>query len=162
LKAEVEMTADIVLVVAIVAAGLLAGLFWTFQVSVIPGLADVEDVAYVRTFQAINERIQNAWFLVVFMGTTPLVIAALVLQWSSGDVAALVAAGLVLELAVLAITAGGNIPLNNALAGRDAVTPETAAAARADFESRWNRLNLVRALVSVAGFACLAAAAIGA
>ncbi|MGH2535408.1 MAG: DUF1772 domain-containing protein [Thermomicrobiales bacterium] len=157
-----SLASSIALAAATVGAGLFAGLFYTFQVGLIPGLAEVDDVAYVTTFQAINDRIvENPWFQIVFSGTPLLIAGALVLnRRAARPVAPLIAAGLALNVVVIAITAFGNIPLNDDLAGYTNVTAETARTARADFEDRWNRLHLARTLVSVAGFVSLTVASI--
>lgn len=150
----------IALAAATVGAGLGAGLFYTYQISVIRALADVDDVTYVKTFQAINDTIQNPWFFAMFMGTPLATAAALVLnRRSGGAVRALIAAGLVLNIAVVGITVFGNVPLNDDLAKQTVVTPETAALARFDFEERWNRLHLGRTLAAVGSFVALTVAA---
>jgi uncharacterized membrane protein len=65
-----------------------------------------------------------------------------------------VIAGFVFLLAMIVITGVVNIPLNNALdSGGD-----DYAAVRAKFETVWVRWNVVRAVVSTAGFGCLVAA----
>jgi uncharacterized membrane protein len=151
-----SLTPRLALAAATVGAGLSAGLFYAYQVSVTRGLAEVDEGTYVATFRAINDRIQNPWFFAVFLGTAPLTAAALALnRGAGGPVRALVGAGLVLNVALVAITAFGNIPLNEDLAGAEVSTPAAAAAARAGFEMPWNRLNLARTLVAVAGFVAL-------
>jgi len=151
----------LVLVAATVGAGLSAGLFYAFQVSVIRGLAAVDDVTYVTTFQAINDKITNPWFFASFLGTPPLIAAALRLnRRSAGAVKALIGTGLVLNLALFGITVLGNVPLNDDLAGYDTVNAETAAVARSAFEEGWNRLHLVRTLAAVGSFVALTGATI--
>ncbi len=53
-------------------------------------------------------------------------------------------------LGTVAVTAVGNVPLNDALA---------AGGSRADFETAWVRWNVVRTSTSTAALACLAWAA---
>ena len=62
--------------------------------------------------------------------------------------------------ALIAITAVGNVPLNDDLAGRDVTTREAAVVARSAFEKPWNRLNLARTVVAVGSFVSLSTAAI--
>ena len=65
-----------------------------------------------------------------------------------------------LTIGTVAITAAGNVPLNDALqaaGGIDRITD--LAAVRADFESRWVALNIARCLTSAGALACLAVAA---
>jgi uncharacterized membrane protein len=156
---KMPLALRLALVAATVGAGLSAGLFYAYQVSVIRGLAAVDDVTYVRTFQAINDKIENPWFFASFVGTPPLIAGALVLnRRSAGAVKALIAVGLVLNLTLFGITIFGNVPLNDDLARYDTVDAETAAVARSDFEDRWNRLHLVRTLAAVGSFVALTGA----
>ena len=156
---RLSLTPRLVLIAATLGSGLLAGLFYAYQVSVIPAFKDIDDVGYVTSFNAINDKIQNGWFFLSFMGTLPLIAAALYLyRRSSKSVTGLIVAGLILNLTVLGVTAFGNIPLNNDLAEYESVTPETAAVARAEFEGTWNDLNLVRTLAALGSFVVLTVA----
>lgn len=151
--------ARIVLLLATIGAGLSAGFFFTYEASVTLGLAEVGDVAYVETFQAINETIRNPWFGSVFFGTIPLIGAALILNWKSDATVRLLIVGAALcYIATGVITGVGNVPLNDDLAAYTEVTPAIASEARADFEGDWNRLNLLRTLTALASFALLAVA----
>ena len=62
---------DALLIAAIVANGLLAGLFFVFTCAIAPGFRHLDDATYVRAFRAINRAILNGWFLLVFF-TAPL------------------------------------------------------------------------------------------
>lgn len=145
------------LALSTVTIGLAAGFFFTYQISVIRGLARVDDAAYVATFQAINETIRNAPFGIVFFGSIPILVATLALHWNAGGLRrSLIGASLGLYLATFAVTAIGNVPLNDDLG---AVTDRSAAAlaaARADFEGSWNTLNLVRTLTCVGALVAIA------
>ncbi len=61
----------IALGVAGILTGLFAGFFVTYQISVTRGLARVDDVTYVQTFQWINRTVQTPEFAVIFFGTIP-------------------------------------------------------------------------------------------
>lgn len=150
------------LMVATVLVGLSAGFFFTYEASVTLGLADVSDVTYVETFQAINDSIRNPAFGIVFFGSVPAIGLALAANWRTAPPIGrgLLVAALPLYLAGLMITGTGNVPLNNDLADVATLTPETAAVARAAFEDDWNRLNLVRSIAVAASFVSLAAACI--
>jgi len=144
---------------ATLTTGLSAGLFYSWACSVMPGLARVSDRTFIETMQGINVAIVNPWFMVTFLGSAVLTGLAAALCLPSGARTALpwIVAGLVLYLAMLVITFGLNIPLNNQL---DAAGPvdriADLAAVRVRFEATWVRWNLVRALTSTASFACLA------
>lgn len=155
-----QRTHSTLLVLATLATGLSAGFFVTYQISVTRGLALVDDATYVATFQAVNETVRTGWFAAFFFGAAPLAALAAWSCWSHSRArAGLLVAAAVLQLAgVLGVTFAGNVPLNEELA--DVTSSETSAlaAARADFEDDWNRLNLVRTLAGLAAFALVAAA----
>jgi uncharacterized membrane protein len=151
----------VALAAATVMAGLSAGVFYTFQVSIIGALANVDDDKYVSTFQSINRAILNPWFLSVFVGA-PLVIAgALAMYWREDrPIALVITVGLALQVATVAITGAGNVPLNDQLDKVGVVSGPAATAARVAFEASWNRLNLIRTVTSVASFVALGVAAV--
>ena len=151
--------AQLALLLAIVLVGLSAGFFFTYEASVTLGLGEVGDVAYVETFQSINGTIRNPAFGVVFFGSLPAMITAVALNWTrvAPVTRALMVAGVVLYVATLAITATGNVPLNDDLGQINEISEATAAQARAAFEDDWNRLNLLRSLTAGGSFAALAA-----
>ena len=66
-----------------------------------------------------------------------------------------------LAVGTIAITAGGNIPLNDALdAAGDVDRIRDLAAVRSDFESAWVRWNIARCLTSAGALGCLVMAAL--
>ncbi|MEV6831076.1 anthrone oxygenase family protein [Amycolatopsis sp. NPDC051102] len=141
----------VVLVAALVAAGLVAGLFYAYACSVMPGLARGDDRTFVVGMRGINVAIVNPVFMVTFLGAPLLAGVAVFLNpgprpW--------VIAGFVLLVAMVVLTGVVHIPLNDALDGGG----DDYAAVRARFEAVWVRWNVVRALVSTAGFGCLVAA----
>lgn len=145
-----------VLAGASVGVGLMAGLYFAFDVGVMPGLAKADDAAFVSTMQHINQEIENGLFGLVFIGSFIAVGAAAALQHRLGrhKVARLVwrAFGLYALMVVVTITV--NIPLNTALAqaGNSMASMELPAAREA-FETRWRTANVVRTL-ACAGALC--------
>jgi len=140
----------VVLVAALVAAGLIAGLFYAYACSVMPGIGRGDDKTFVEAMRGINVAIVNPVFMLTFLGAPLLAGVAMFLNpgprpW--------VIAGFVFLAAMIVITGVVNIPLNNALDQGD-----DYAAVRAAFETVWVRWNVVRAGVSTAGFGCLVAA----
>jgi uncharacterized membrane protein len=150
----------VTLVIAILLLGLSAGFFFSYAASVTLGLAQVDDITYVRTFQAINDAVTNAWFGVVFFGSIFALGAAVAANWSAGrSMRALTGIALALYLTGVAITGIGNVPLNDELATVTVLTAQSAEVARQAYEAEWNRLNLARTLSIGASFAALAVAA---
>jgi uncharacterized membrane protein len=139
-----------------VLVGLAAGFFFTFQISVIRGLAIVDDTVYVETFQAINATIRSASFGVVFFGSIPMLVATLALHWRGRPlVRGLLISALVLYVATFAITAIANVPLNDDLALVTDRSAASAAVARSQFEASWNRWNLLRTVTCCVSFVAL-------
>lgn len=151
-----------VLLVSTVLTGMFAGFFFTYSASVVLGLDRVDDLTYVRTFQAINDTIRNPAFAIVFFGSIPAAAAALALNRHNRTVRRLTTAGLLLILSVAAITFAGSVPLNNELATYVDLDAATAAIARSDFESTWNLLNLARSILATLAAMALAGASISA
>jgi uncharacterized membrane protein len=113
-----------------------------------PGLAKVDDRAFVSSMNHINVAIVNPVFMLTFLGAPALAAAAVATGTPGARGWAI--AGLVLALGTVVVTAAGNVPLNDALA---------AGGSRADFETAWVRWNVVRTVTSTASLACLAWAA---
>ncbi|MER8105939.1 anthrone oxygenase family protein [Kitasatospora sp. NPDC094016] len=147
-----------VLAGATIAMGLMAGLFFAFDVSVMPGLAAGDDRTYVTAMQHINSSIENGMFGLVFVGAFAATGVAAWLQHKAGRRrAALWAAGAtVLYVVALMVTMGVNIPLNNELAAAgDPSQIHDFAGVRAKFEGTWVAANMLRTLLCTAGLAAL-------
>ncbi|PZU00224.1 MAG: DUF1772 domain-containing protein, partial [Gordonia sp. (in: high G+C Gram-positive bacteria)] len=56
------------LIAAVLAVGLIAGLFCAFAYAVMPGLAQTDDPVFVSSMQRINVVIVNPLFLLLFFG----------------------------------------------------------------------------------------------
>lgn len=159
-RGRVLPTSHTVHVFATVLTGLSAGFFYAYESSVTRALVEVDDLTYVRTFQAINDTIQNPLFGLVFFGSLPALLVASALQreqtWSPKRL--LLTLAPVLYVIGMAITVTGNVPLNDELAAVDSSTVVAAAEARDTFEDDWNRLNGYRAIAFFGSFAAMAAA----
>lgn len=143
---------------ATVATGLIAGLFYSYAVSVMLGLAKTDDRTFVEAMQRINVAIQNGAFLPVFMGAFVLPAGAAVLHRRLGmrEAARWTAAAAILYGLGLLVSFGINIPLNDKLdqAG-DPDLIANLAAVRHDFEGPWVAWNIVRTVLSTAALGCL-------
>jgi len=153
-----EMLRGATLVAATVAMGMAAGLFYTFTVSVMPGLGQTDGRTFVGAMQQINVAILNPWFFLSFLGAPVLTIVAAALHVRTGGRTVLlwIAAAFVLYAVVFVITIGINIPLNDALVA--AGPPDQIAdlaQVRDRFETSWVRWNIARAVASTAAFSCL-------
>ena len=142
------------LVAAVITNGLMAGLFAAFSYAVMPGLARTGDRTFVDAMQQMNTAILNGWFAVCFGGAVVFAAAAVLLHLGRPGLPWIVA-GLVLYVAVLAVTFVVHVPLNDALVAAGDADP---AAVRARFEGTWVRWNVVRAVLSTGAFGCLTSA----
>ncbi|MDL9945457.1 DUF1772 domain-containing protein [Gordonia sp. ABSL11-1] len=146
---------DTVLVLAITTMGLTAGLFAAFAYSVMPGLQRAGAPTAVASMQRINVAIINPVFALVFAGAIVFGAVGVALWWGDPMRWWLVAATVLAVLAVL-ITMGINMPLNNRLDAAGTVSAADAPAVWAEFVRPWVQWNIVRAVVSTAGFVVVA------
>jgi uncharacterized membrane protein len=153
-----DRPAGLFLGAAALATGLLAGLFYAYACSVMPGLARTDDPAFVEAMQQINEAILNPVFALSFFGAPVLTAAAAVLAWrsGSGEATRWIVAALALSVAAFVVTIGLNVPLNDDLAiAGDPSRVADLARVRDRFEDRWVACNIVRTVASTAALACL-------
>lgn len=136
----------VVITLAAVSSGMLAGLFFTWSNAVLPGLTAVDPRTATQAMTSANEVIQNPAFGLLFMGALPLLLLAAVAaglerRWLA---AGLLAVGAVIVLVgVLGVTFVVNLPLNDALAASDG-----SAQAWSDFTARWQPANVIRTVAS--------------
>jgi len=149
-----------ILIITTLFSGLMAGLFYSWSISVTPGLAKINDLSYLQAFQSMNRAILNPLFFIVFFGLVVLlpVLSYLSFQTSIGNQFwYLILATILYFVGIIGVTIVGNIPLNNALETLqiESMTPEQMDEFRKGFESKWNRLNLIRAISSSLTFLLL-------
>jgi uncharacterized membrane protein len=149
---------NIVLVVAGILSGLLAGVFYTFNVAIVPALRSMKPTQHIRAMQLINEKIKNPVFFLSFFGPTILLPLAAFQHQGTPQFPLLVAAAVLHILGSNGVTAGGNIPLNERLDKVDVntVSEVDAERIRSEFQgpgSAWMRLHAVRTLAAIAAAA---------
>lgn len=152
------MLTSLLTTLSAVTVGLMSGLYWAFTIAVMPGLRDNNDRTFIAVMQAINQRIQNIWFLPVFVGSLLLPIGAAIALLASDhdDAKRWGIASAILAAIPFALTVGGNVPLNNALdAAGEFASIENPGEVRRAFEGPWTRLNLWRTITSTAALAAL-------
>ncbi|MCI2237329.1 DUF1772 domain-containing protein [Paenibacillus sp. TRM 82003] len=144
---------DVLVLGALVASAWLAGLFYAFACSVMPGLGRTADGTFVEAMTSINAAIRNPLFAASFFGAPLLTAGAVLSAVAGGGAPAAPAAALVLHAAAFAVTVARNLPLNDALDAGARVP----ASARWGFEAPWRRWNAVRAVLVTASVVCLGA-----
>jgi uncharacterized membrane protein len=139
-------------VVAVVATGLVAGVFFAFSTFVMPGLRRLADRDGLRAMQGINEAAPaSPLFVLVLVGTAVLGVG--LGGWALSDLdepaAPYLLAGGLLYLAAVAITGVYHIPRNDALG---LVDPASADAVEAwgRYYRGWVAWNHVRTLAPTA------------
>ncbi|MGW2639298.1 anthrone oxygenase family protein [Streptomyces sp. NPDC001348] len=141
--------------------GLLAGLFFAYDLSVMPGLSRLDDAAYLTAMRNFNDEIDNSGpFALVFMGALVVTVWAAVAAYrrERGAAALWAAAAGVLYLAVLVITVTVNLPLNNELAGLGDPAKAADHSLVARFKGVWSTANVIRTVLTTGAVACLAQA----
>jgi uncharacterized membrane protein len=151
-----SMGADIVLVAAVIAMGLLTGLFYAFDVAVMPGLTAADDRTLV---EAMQQMIDLPAFPLTLLPAPALAAIALVQARRSGSTRTRrwIRAAFAFYMVMVVVTVAVHFPLNDDLmkAG-DPDRIENLAAVRDDFATPWVAWNIVRTLALTAAFGCLA------
>jgi uncharacterized membrane protein len=149
----------VVLILATMSMGLMAGVFGLYAHAIMPGLAKTDDRTFVGAFQEIDRSIERPQFLPVVAGALVFTVlaAALHLSDDARPVLPWVVAAVALYLVALAVTAAFNVPANSAIkAAGDPDRIADLAAVRARFdEGRWMAWNAVRFVTSTAAFGLL-------
>ncbi|MFD0852753.1 DUF1772 domain-containing protein, partial [Actinomadura adrarensis] len=142
----------VVAAVSLLMAAGMAGIFFAFSNSVMPGLNAARPTSAIETMQTINDKIQNPLFLLTFVGVPVAAAVAGGLLLASGERSAALlffAAAAVYVLGSFLPTAVVNVPLNNTLDGT-AIPSDLEEAGRiwTDYSSRWTPWNHLRAVAS--------------
>lgn len=148
-----------------VAVGMMAGVYFTYAVAVMPGLKATDDRTFVAAFQHIDRAIINPVFVAIFLSAPVLTALAGVLTALVGvpDPGAAGSRGLPwifvafgLNLVAFLVTIRVNLPLNDAIKAAGDPDQIDVTAARARFqESTWARWNVLRTALTLAAFGCL-------
>ncbi len=156
-----DVLRDVLLVLAMISIGLMAGVFFAYTTAVMPGLAKADDRTFVGAFQAIDRAIINPLFLSVFVGALAITVlaGAAHLAGDSRSVLPWILVAAALYLATVLITARVNVPLNDAIkAAGDPDQIDVSAARKRFDEARWARWNTVRTVLTTAALVCLGVA----
>lgn len=148
----------IALFLATITMGIGAGVYLLYAFVIMPGLRKTDDRTFVGAFQQIDRAIVGPFLLVFFFG--PLAFAALsavLMLDADRSIVGLITSAVVIQVVMLGMTIGINVPLNNGIKAAGEPAKIDVASVRRQFnESRWVRANNVRAIASTAAFASLA------
>ncbi|WP_257670862.1 anthrone oxygenase family protein [Parapedobacter tibetensis] len=146
--------------VCVLLTGLVAGLFYGYQCSVINGLGALKNREYIAAFQNIDRVIQNPVFFASFLGCVvllPLTTYTFYRTETASVMPYVLMATITYMIGVFGVTIFFNVPLNNTLGAFDiqSATDSQAQAVRLGFEKAWNKWHLIRTLAAIASFMML-------
>jgi uncharacterized membrane protein len=141
---------SILILLAALGAGLVAGIFLAFSNFVMPALARLPPAQGTAAMQSINLTVLNPIFFALFFGTAALglALAALALLGRAPGAPWLLAGALLYVAGCIGVTMAGNVPLNSALAALPPGGPE-AARLWPHYRDRWTLWNTVRAAAAL-------------
>lgn len=144
---------------ALLLTGLSAGLFFAWQVSVIPGTKQVQDLTYLETMQSINRAIINPAFFLVFFGALITSGLASYYNYNTNPLTfrLLLSAFIAYAVGTFGVTAMGNVPLNNELDILEIsrLSSQKVSEFRSHYENKWNKLHFIRTVFAVVSFSLI-------
>ena len=143
--------------VSLIAYAVIGGIFLAFSDFIMRSFNLVRGAGGIESMQVLNVEIMRSVFMVLFIGLVPVSLLISVYAGLNLDGAPrwlLMLAGGLYVFGVFALTAAGNVPLNNRLAAIDPAAAETLAFWRETYMTRWVALNSLRAIASLLAAAC--------
>ena len=143
----------IILALAILLTGLMAGIFFTWSNAVKPGIGKLGDIEYLRALQSMNRVILNNAFKIIFLGAIIAVALVPIFYFNlyPRNIFWLFVFTLIIYwIGVFGVTVSGNIPLNEILdkTNLESITLEEIKTLRKSIELKWNNYNLIRCISS--------------
>ncbi len=157
---------NVVLVLGGTLSGLMAGVFYTFNVAIIPAMRHISGKRHIAFMQSLNDKIENPVFFLSFFGPTALLPLAAYLHRASDQFPLVLIAALLHIIGANGVTVAANIPLNRKLAeiNVEQVSEEEADRLRQEYQgpgSPWMRWHNVRTLASIAATVLIFIACLG-
>lgn len=138
--------------------GLTAGLCFTWSNAVTPGIGRLDNLTFLKAFQAMNRAIINGKFLIVFFGPVLLLILNTYLfRGNNTSFWLFLIAAILFFIGIGLVTIFGNVPLNEVLdkSNLEALSNVELQELRDKFEQPWNLLHTIRTLSSFSAFVLL-------
>ena len=153
-------TETIILALAILFTGLMAGIFFTWSNAVKPGIGKLSDLEYLRAFQSMNRVILNNTFKIIFSGaiiTTGLLPIFYFNLYPNNIFLVFLSAFIIYWVGAFGVTIFGNIPLNELFdrTSLESISFEELKTLRTSIEVKWNNFNLIRSISSIVSFILL-------
>ena len=150
-----DLIVNILVIVAAIGAGLMAGLYYAFSAFIMKSFDQIGASNAVVAMNSINEVILRSSFMLLFFGSTilfALLIAAGIFYETTSASWLLISAGLIYVIGMFVCTAAFNVPLNNQLAAVGDDRQEQTECWN-HYYRVWTRWNTFRGLCSLV--ACL-------
>ena len=150
----------IVLLTGILLTGLTAGLCFTWSNAVTPGIGRLDNLTFLKSFQAMNRAIINGKFMIVFFGPVLLLfLNTYLFKGNSISFWLFLTAAILFFIGIGLVTIFGNVPLNEVLdkTNLEALSKIELQELRNKFEQPWNRWHTIRTLSSFSAFVLLIA-----
>ncbi|MBL7472031.1 anthrone oxygenase family protein [Robertkochia sediminum] len=148
-----------VLLIGILFTGLTAGLCFTWSNAITPGIGRLDDLTFLRSFQAMNRAIINPSFLAVFFMPALLLFANAYLYRNADPKVfwSFLIAAILFFVGIGLITVFKNVPLNELLEHTvlEELTDIRLKELRTKFEAPWNRWHMMRTISSTTAFLLL-------
>ena len=153
-------TAIIILALAILFTGLMAGIFFTWSNAVKPGIGKLSDLEYLRALKSMNRVILNNTFKIIFSGaiiTTALLPIFYFNLYPNNIFWVFISTFIIYWVGAFGVTIFGNIPLNELLdkTSLESISLEELKTIRTSIEVKWNNFNLIRSISSAVSFTLL-------
>lgn len=147
----------VVLMLATVSMGLMAGTFALYAHTIMPGLGKLDARTFVVSFQTLDRAIINPWFLGSgFLGAIIFTLLA-TLAHLGRSALPWIACALGLYAVAFLITIAVHLPLNDTIKAVDPNRVADLATIRAAFhESRWVSWNIARVVATTVALGLLA------
>lgn len=148
-----NLLTNIYILIPLTMLGLMAGFFYSYSVSVMPGLNHAQPQVAIATMQSLNITIRNPTFFVTFFLTIPVGLVGALLLWRNHQKRAsiwLALASLIYLFGAVIPTGMINVPMNDAL-GIQSVPTEFAAASDLwrSYALSWTFWNTFRTMTTM-------------
>lgn len=143
-------------VLAVIAGGLVAGIFMAFSDFIMKALLAASPRSGIEAMQEINRKVYGSLFLILLMGMAALSLALAVsaMIFGAGPASFWVLGGAGLYgIGTFLVTVIFNVPMNQKLDRMDPAAPETASYWSV-YTARWTAWNHVRSLASAGSAVC--------
>ncbi len=150
----------LLLLLAVLSTGFMAGIFFTWTNAVTPGIGKLNSLEYLKALQAMNRVILNPLFYIAFLAPIAMLLLSIAFNYVTAPpniFRLILSAGILYFIGTFLVTILGNIPLNNILdqSHLEILSPDVLDELRIQIEQPWNQLNLYRTWSSFSSFILL-------